>query len=69
MLLPSRRLLASSSSAGGDNNDDKPQEEEKHEDTNTNETAHFSVVAAEARSDPARRFRVSTDGKRRQKGK
>lgn len=62
-LLPARRLLASSSSSSAADG-----KEETHEDTDTNETAHFNVVAAEARSDPSRRFRVSTDGEKRQKG-
>ena len=76
LLLP-RRLASgtpgssgSSSGSGNGNSGDKADEEQKEEKegSNPNETAHFNVVAAEARGDPSRRFTVSTDGQRRQKG-
>jgi hypothetical protein len=65
LQLP-RRLASTtpgSSSGGGDNKADEEEDESKR-----NETAHFNVVAAEARGDPNRRFTINTDGQRRQKG-
>lgn len=67
--LPQRRAL--SAAAAGDGNkkkDDGGGDDEETGGAPTNETAHFNVVAAEARADPSRRFTVSTDGERRQKG-
>lgn len=61
-----RRAL--SATTGGGKDKDEGEDDGKTTEAPTNETAHFNVVAAEARGDPSRRFTVSTDGQRRQKG-
>jgi hypothetical protein len=60
------RHQAFSTTGGSGGNDGGKTDEEKEQEKN--EMAHFNVVAAEARGDPKRRFTISTDGERRQKG-
>lgn len=60
-----RRALSATTGGGKDKDEG---DDNKTTEAPTNETAHFNVVAAEARGDPSRRFTVSTDGQRRQKG-